>query len=129
MIKKLRQLSEVLPTLLFCILIYGVLCELIGVWFVERRVFYSIGLFAGVLCAMLMAIHMAWSLNIALDLGEEGCVKKMQTHNLLRYGVVVLIFGILLVTGLGNPLSAFLGVMGLKVAAYAVPFTHKIFRR
>lgn len=78
---------------------------------------------------MAMAIHMAWSLGIALSLGEDGAIKMMQKHNLLRYGVVVLLLGLLMVLRLGNPLSAFLGIMGLKVAAYMQPITHKLFRR
>lgn len=129
MINKLKQISDVLPDLLIGILIYGVLCEVIGMFFVKNRLYYSIGLAIGIICAMAMAIHMAWSLNIALDLGEEGAVSKMKMHNLIRYGVLVVIFGLLMVSNVGNPLVAFLGIMGLKVAAYIQPFTHKLFRR
>lgn len=129
MLKKLRQLSDVLPDMLFGIFLYGILCQIIGLFFVEEKLFYSIGLWIGIILAMAMAIHMAWSLGIALSLGEDGAIKMMQKHNLLRYGVVVLILGLLMVLRLGNPLSAFLGIMGLKVAAYLQPFTHKLFRR
>ena len=127
--KKLAQLSDVLPGLWVGVLLYGVLCEIVGLIFVNDRLFYSIGLAAGIACALFMATHMAWSLNQALDLGEGDAVKKMQVHNILRYVVVVIVFFLLLYTKLGNPLSAFLGVMGLKVAAYLQPFTHKFFRR
>lgn len=127
--KKLAQLSEVLPGLWVGILLYGVLCEIVGLIFVKERLFYSVGLIAGIVCALFMATHMAWSLNQALDMSENDAVRKMQTHNILRYMIVVFVFFLLLYTGLGNPLSAFLGVMGLKVAAYLQPFTHKFFRR
>ena len=127
--KKLAQLSEVLPGLWVGILLYGVLCEVVGLIFAEARLFYSIGLLAGILCALFMATHMAWSLNQALDMAEGDAVKKMQVHNILRYVIVVIVFFLLLYTKLGNPLAAFLGVMGLKVAAYLQPFTHKLFRR
>lgn len=127
--KKLTQLSDVLPDLWAGILLYGVLCEIVGLIFVEDRLFYSIGLTAGIVCALFMATHMAWSLSQALDMPEGDAVKKMQVHNILRYIVVVIVFFILLFTKLGNPLSAFLGIMGLKVAAYLQPFTHKFFRR
>ena len=127
--KKLTQLSDVLPDLWAGIVLYGVLCEIVGLIFVKNRLFYSIGLAAGIVCALFMATHMAWSLSQALDMAEGDAVKKMQVHNILRYLIVVLVFFLLLFTGLGNPLSAFLGVMGLKVAAYVQPFTHKFFRR
>lgn len=129
MIKKLRSLSEVLPDLLVGILLYGAVCEAILLIFAKEKLYYSIGLLIGLLCAMAMAIHMAWSLNMALDLGEEGAVSKMKMHNLIRYSVLIVIFGLLMVFRVGNPLVAFLGVMGLKVAAYLQPITHKIFRR
>jgi hypothetical protein len=129
MIKKLRGLSEVLPELLFGILLYGILCEAVGLIFVSDRLSYSIGLLTGVACAMFMAVHMAWSLDRALSLGEGVAPRKMIMHNLIRYGVVVAVFFLLYFSGLGNPVVAFLGVMGLKVAAYIQPFTHKFFRR
>ena len=125
----LNGLSDVLPDLLIGILLYGVVCEAVGLIFVKDRLFYSIGLLIGILCAMGMAVHMAWSLNMALDLGESGAVKKMQLHNLLRYGIVVVVVFALWLSGIGNPVVAFLGIMGLKVAAYLQPFTHKLFRR
>lgn len=127
--KKLTQLSDVLPDLWAGILLYGVLCEIVGLIFVEDRLFYSIGLIAGIVCALFMATHMAWSLNQALDMAEGDAVKKMQVHNILRYVIVVIVFFLLLFTKLGNPLAAFLGVIGLKVAAYLQPVTHKFFRR
>lgn len=129
MIKKLKQLSEVLPDILVGIIIYGVLCEIVGLILVEDKLFYSVGLIAGLICACFMAVHMAWSLNGALDLGEDGAVKKMQVHNILRYVIVVAVLFVLLFSKAGNPIVAFLGIMGLKVAAYIQPFTHKIFRR
>ena len=113
----LNGLSDVLPDLLIGILLYGVVCEAVGLIFVKDRLFYSIGLLTGILCAMGMAVHMAWSLNMALDLGESGAVKKMQLHNLLRYGIVVVVIFALWLSGIGNPIVAFLGIMGLKVAA------------
>ena len=125
----LNGLTDVLPDLLIGILLYGVVCEAVGLIFVKDRLFYSIGLLIGILCAMGMAVHMAWSLNMALDLGESGAVKKMQLHNLLRVGIVVVVIFALWLSGIGNPVVAFLGIMGLKVAAYLQPFTHKLFRR
>lgn len=129
MIKKLDAISEVLFDLLVGIVIFGVLAELIGVYFVKEKMFYSIGLFIGVVIALFMAVHMAVTLNTAMDLGEAGAVKHMQKQNLIRYGVILILFGLLLIIKIGNPLSAFLGIMGLKVAAYIQPITHKIFRR
>lgn len=107
-------------------LAWGLLCQLTIVWFVEDKVDYSIGLWLGIFLAVAAGIHMWWSLDCALDYEQDTAVKRMTRYNLLRYGVIVLVMGIIMVGGFANPLSAFLGVMGLKVSAYIQPFTHKI---
>lgn len=129
MIKKLKDMNEVLPFLLINILIWGVLWQVLGIWFVKDKLSCSIGLWIGVFTAMAMAIHMAWSLNIAVDYGEKDATALMTKHNLIRYGIVLIVEGTVMITGFANPLTAFLGIMGLKVAAYLEPITHKLFRR
>ncbi len=127
--KKLTQLSDVLPQLWAEILVCGVLCEVVGLIFVKQKLSYSIGLWTGIVCALFMATHMAWSLGHALDMTEEDAIKKMRVHHILRYVVVLFAIFLLCYTEFGNPLAAFLGVMTLKVAAYLQPVTHKFFRR
>ena len=48
------------------------------------------------------------------------------TANLIRYGCIVIVFMIVLLTDVLNPLITFMGLMSLKVAAYLQPFTHKL---
>lgn len=127
--KKLRKINDSLPDLIVGILIFGFLLEVIPVWFVEDKTGYSIGVLAGVLTACVAAIHMAWSLNQSFDCGEEGAVRHMQKSSALRYGIQLMVLGVLILTGWGNPISAFFGMYGLKVSAYLAPFTHKLFRR
>lgn len=129
MISKLKKINDALPELIVGILIWGVFCQLAGVWFVRDRLGCSIGLWIGVLTAVAMAIHMAWSLDIAVDFGEKDATAIMTKHNLIRYAIVLIVEGVIIATGFANPLTAFLGIMGLKVAAYMQPITHKIFRR
>ena len=109
------------------ILIYGGVCQ-IFVIFVKDKAGYSLGLWLGITAAVLSAAHMYWALNRALDLGERGAVKSMTTQNILRYLFIAGLLIILGITEAANPLSAFLGVMGLKAAAYMQLFTRKISR-
>jgi len=46
--------------------------------------------------------------------------------NMVRYICVVIVFVIILLTDILNPLITFMGVMTVKVAAYLQPFTHKL---
>ena len=107
-------------------LFWGLVCQLTVVWFVSDKKDYSIGLWMGVLLAVAAGIHMWWSLNYALDFAQDTAVKIMTKHNILRYVFIVVAMGAIMISGFANPLSAFLGLMGLKVSAYIQPFTHKI---
>lgn len=127
--KKPGEINSSLPDLLAGILIFGALAEIIPVWFVNDKAGYTIGLLIGIVTAMFVAWHMAWSLDRAFEFDEGTATKRLQKNSALRYGVQLIVLGILIITEAGNPLSAFLGMWSLKVAAYTAPFTHKLFRR
>lgn len=127
--KKPGEINSSLPDLFAGILIFGALAELIPVWFVNDKAGYTIGLLIGIVTAMFVAWHMAWSLDRAFDLDDGTATKRLQKNSAVRYGVQLIVLGILIITEAGNPLSAFLGMWSLKVAAYTAPFTHKLFRR
>ena len=118
-------MSDVLDELLCGILLCGVICQLGLILFGKGALYHSVGLWIGIVLALIGAFHMTWSLDKALDLGAEGAVKKMRTYSLLRYGVVLIVLGILMILNFANPLTAFLGLIELKVAAYLQPLVHK----
>ena len=111
------------------ILLFGILCLGIGLFFVKDKLGYSIGLLIGIAMAIGCACHMWWALNRALDLGEDDAQKLITTYSIFRYGVIVIVMGLVMISGFANPLASFLGIMGLKVAAYLQPLIHKATRR
>lgn len=122
-----RRLNDALPELLYGIIAYGILVELVGVWFVTDKLRYSTGLLIGILLACGMAINIAVVLQDAVDIyGESRAQAKIIAKSILRYVVVVVVFFVMMKFELGNLFSAFAGVLGLKVAAYLQPFTHKV---
>jgi hypothetical protein len=108
------------------IIAFGVVCQIIGLFLIDDKADYSIGLWVGVLTAIFMAFHMAISLNNSIELGEKAARAAATRHNVFRYLVVVIIMLILMLTDIGNPLAAFLGVMGLKVSAYLQPLLSRL---
>ena len=123
----LKRLNDALPELVLGIILYGVVIELAGVWFVTDKLRYSTGLFIGILLAAGMAINMAVVLQDAVDLyGGEHAQGKIIAKSILRYLIVVIVFFVMMKFELGNLFSAFIGVLGLKVAAYMQPLTHKL---
>lgn len=122
----LRRINEALPELILGIILYGLAVELIGVWFVADKLRYSTGLLIGIALAAGMAVNMAIVLEDAVGLvGQNHAQAKIIAKSILRYLIVVIVFIVMMKLKLGNLITAFLGVMGLKVAAYLQPFTHK----
>lgn len=121
-----KKISEILKELVVGILIFGLIAQIIGAFVVETQWIYALGLWVGVITAIIMAYHMERSISLALDLGDGDAQKYVQKNSTIRYAGVIIIF---IAVGLINKHSVvpcFMGVMGLKVAAYLQPFTHKI---
>lgn len=124
----LKRLNDALPGLVLGIILYGIIIELIGIWFVPDKVMFTSGLWIGIAVAVGMAVHIAVVLVDAVDLqGGEKVRRKIVAQYLLRYIVVVAVFLLIMIFHLGNLLAAFVGVMGLKAAAYVQPFMHRVF--
>lgn len=123
--QRITQINRTLFELESGIIIFGVVCQLV-VLLIGNRPGYSLGLWIGIVTAMLGAFHMWWSLDRALDLPEKAAVRSMSTHNIIRYLVFVLVVGAAAVTHTANPLLIFLGIMSIKVSAYMHFLTKKI---
>ena len=109
------------------ILVFGVFCQISVVWFVKDKPAYSIGLWLGILASLLTVLHLSLTLDKALDLGESGAKKHMVVQNLIRYFVLIVFLGLLMITDFANPLAAFLGLMGVKAGAYMQPLVNSVF--
>ena len=125
MIEKVKKINRALVELWIGILFTGLLCQFIGMWFADNKVLYSVALWIGIVLGLITVVHMYRTLDRALDLGAEA-QKVVTTANLVRYGCVVIVFLIVLLTEVLNPLITFMGLMSVKVAAYLQPFTHKL---
>ena len=101
----IKKISETLKELLIGILFYGIIVEVIGLWFIKDKIYFSVGLWFGILLALAAAIHMWWGIDKALDLGD-GAGKYALSQNMIRYGVIVVACGILCVVDFGNPIAA-----------------------
>lgn len=125
MINRLKEMNRALLELDLGILACGVVCQLIGMWLVSQKGSYAIALWLGIGLALLGSWHMYRTIDRALDLGD-GAAKAMIAGSMLRYAVLLIVLGVIMVTDLLNPLVVYLGYMMMKVAAYIQPFTHKL---
>ena len=122
---KITGINRTLFELETGILLFGAVCQLF-VFPVKDKAAYRLGLWIGILTAMISAFHMWWSLDHALDLDEKAAVSKMSTHNILRYVAITIVLALTAVSKIANPLSAFLGIMSLKASAYMQFITKRI---
>lgn len=126
----LKRINDILPELFFEILIYGIIVQLVGVWFVADKLKYTTGLWLGIVMAMCLAVHMATVIRNTVDsIVTKKATAKTAIFSIIRYVAVVTLFLVVLYFKVGNVFAMFMGVMGLKAAAYLWPFTHKINRK
>ena len=64
--------------------------------------------------------------RVESEFKKESIYNKMSKFLFKRYMIVVIIFFVTLKFRLGNVLMEFVGVMGLKAAAYLQPFIHRV---
>ena len=126
MIEKARKINRTLLELYLGMVFLGVICWLIGAFFVSDQGYYALSLWFGVLTACVNATHMNRTLEKALYFDAADASKTVTGGYLIRYVALVILFGIIMITKVMNPLVVFLGCMTLKGAAYLQPFTHKL---
>ena len=126
----LKRINPALPQLIVGILLYGIVIQITGMWFVNDKQAYTLGLWIGIALAIGMAINMAIvSLDAVDAAATTGRTVRTGFWSVLRYVVVVGVFVAAWYFELANPLIMFLGLMGLKVSAYLQPMFHKIISR
>ncbi len=127
MINWMKRLNQALPGLVLGILIYGVLVEVIGVWFVSDKIRYTTGLLIGIGCAVGMAIHIAMIIEESVRIGQ-GHEKYLSFKSVMRYLVLCAVMITMTYFNLGNMFTAIIGILGLKVSAYVQPLLYKAFK-
>lgn len=124
-----HKINPVLKELIIGIILFGIVCQIIGAFFTKDQLRYALSLWLGCIGAVAWAIHMYYTLDRALDMDEGNASKAARNGYMIRYGVITLLLGICALSGYINPVVTFLGLMGLKAGAYMQPAVHKILCR
>lgn len=125
-VEMLKKINRTLLEMIIGLLFWGVICQIVGAIFVQDRAYYALSLWFGILFAIISAVHMYRTLDRALDFSEKDANKMIFQGYLIRYVSFAVILFIFILTESLNPLVVFLAYMGLKVAAFLQPITHKI---
>lgn len=127
--KHLKKINRTLLEMWTGIILLGMVLWLAGTIFFGGRVFYARSLWFGILLAIVSTIHMFRTLDRGLELDEKRAQKAIFNGYLTRYVFIVIIFGIIMITKVMNPLVVFMAYMTLKVTALMQPITHKFYNR
>lgn len=118
----MNQVKETITGFLIGIVIYAVMIEAVGIFFSEDIFSYTLGLLFGVVIAVFLMIHMAKTLDKALDLPEAQATKYVRKQSFLRLFVMLLALIISLAIYWFNFIAVVLGMLGLKIGALIAPF-------
>ena len=121
--------DAVVKDMTLIMIVYGLLIQVICFFVAGDLLKATVGLWVGIIAAILMLRNMRDSLIEALDLGEAGAKKYVQSAYMKRYLAVVVVFVVGSLLGTANVLTLLAGVMGLKVSAYLQPIKHKFFSK
>ena len=121
-VRGMELVKETFVGFLCGISVYAAAVEIIGAVFSGDILSYTIGLLIGVVAAILIFSHMAWTLDRAMDYPEDGATKYVRKQTLFRLllMVIVMLFGILIPQI--RFIALVLGLLGLKIGALIAPF-------
>ncbi|MCM1026860.1 MAG: ATP synthase subunit I [Roseburia sp.] len=128
MIKLLKRTDRILLEMHTGMLLFGLICQIAGFFLAGNQVRYAQSLWFGILFAAVNCVHMARTLDRALSAGEAAA-KTIARGYVFRYLMLIVILGVVSLTGILDTLIVFLGYMSMKVTAYLQPLTHKFFNK
>ena len=83
----------------------------------------------GTFIALCYVIHMAVTIDDALNLDEKGAVTQVRKHMIMRYVFVCVVFATSVYFKVAHPIFLTLSVLSIKAGAYMQPFIHGLFNR
>lgn len=122
MIRENRTLRE----LILGTWIFGILMGIILAIFFPPVIYRLIGLACGLFAATGMAVHMAYCIDVSVELSEKGAGAHIRKMTIIRYLAVCVLLVILALTKIGDPVSYCIGALSLKIGAYSQPLVHKM---
>lgn len=109
------------------IVLYGVAVAILEIIFAKNVIYSLCGLVLGCIIAIYMFIYMEMALQRSMNNGDAKAVEKYITkHSCIRYFSVVIVFFVICITRIADPLACFIGILGLKIAAYLQPAVNKL---
>lgn len=122
---RMKELNEALPVIVLLDLVYLLLGEGIILLAVPDYGTYAFGFLTGVIYSVFSSFHMSFRIR-KIVFGHADSRKTLLIGYLIRLTVMLLLFAVLYLFGIGDLLCAVIGMFSMKVSAYLQPFTNNI---
>lgn len=126
---KFKHLSSVLLEMLIVDILYLIIGETVILIFLPDKEFYAIGFFIGVNISVFDTIHMKLAMEKSLHRLEKSAVKSSVFAYAIRMLIIAVIFVGMYFCGIGDILTALIGMFALKLSAYLQPLSHKVLKK
>ncbi len=117
----MKQVKETAVGFLVGLVIYTVVVEIVGIFFSDDMLSYSLGLVLGAGMAVILFAHMAKTLDYALDLPEQQASSYVKKQSFFRLFLMLVVLVIGRVLPAFNFITVVLGLLGLKIASLFAP--------
>ncbi len=117
----MNEIKETLSGFLLGLLVYAVLIEIVGYFFSGDIFSYTLGLLLGIIIAVVLILHMTYTLDKALDGTPEQATRYVKRQSFLRLFVMLLALAAGLMIDRVNFITVILGMLGLKIGALIAP--------
>lgn len=132
-----RKINPTMIEIIVGILVFGIvgLMMFVGLYILSvpiEKVFDDsigqivLGFALGIIFSVVFIIHMTFSVENALEMGEQGALKHTRISYIIRMIALVVVYAIMLLFDVGNVFSLLFGLLSMKLAAYMQPITHKV---
>lgn len=125
----LKKANRTLLEMWTGILLIGIICQIVGAFFVKDQLFYAESLWFGILLSLTSTVHIYRALDRALDFDEKTATKMIFKSYMTRYVMLAIILVIVAATRVLNFLVVLMAYMSLKVTALIQPLTHKVYNK
>ncbi len=105
---------------------FGVVLELIALIAAKQRLYYSVGIWAGVAVSVVNSGLMLHAIDNMLDREGKGAVAYSVVWYVVRTVIALAVFFGLALSQIGSAAAAIVGMFSLKLSAYLQPYLQKL---
>lgn len=106
-------------------IILGIICGLVGIFFVGSPIKWVVGVAIGVLLCIFRAMSMTRSISKAVEMSPEDAKNYSKSQYMLRYVVTLVIAVVVCYLDYANPIGLIVGLLLLQPAVYIYNFIEK----